>query len=112
MEVEELSRKFHDIYQQEAKRQADLGIDKVRHPDNYDDLPERTKEYDRVLARYVIAYAQSKFASAIEEAAKVALSFTICDFDRRLAPMPDEEMKVAYKIAAEIRNLLNPGGAV
>lgn len=52
--IEKLSRKFHEIYQTEAKRQADLGIDKVRHPDNYDVLPERTKEYDRVLARYII----------------------------------------------------------
>ena len=53
-EIEKLSSKFHDIYQEEAKRQSDLGLDEVRHPDKYEDLPERTKEYDRVLARYVI----------------------------------------------------------
>ena len=52
--VEELSNDFHAIYQKEAKRQAMLDLDEVRHPDKYDDLPERTKEYDRVLARYVL----------------------------------------------------------
>jgi hypothetical protein len=48
-EVETLARKFHEIYQVEAKRQGD-----VRHPDGYDSLPENIKEYDRVLARYVL----------------------------------------------------------
>ena len=47
--VETLSREFHQIYQEEAKRQGD-----VRHPDNYDSLPENIKEFDRVLARYVL----------------------------------------------------------
>jgi len=53
-DVESLSRKFHAIYQKEARRQAGTGDDTVRHPDEYDDLPERTKEYDRVLARFVL----------------------------------------------------------
>ena len=47
---ESLSRQFHEIYQQEAKRQGD-----VRHQDSYDDLPEHVKELDRVLARFVLA---------------------------------------------------------
>lgn len=69
-EVEELAKKFHDIYQLEAKRQSDLGIDKVRHPDNYDDLPERTKEYDRVLARYVLSEISS-LKEKLAEAGKI-----------------------------------------
>lgn len=48
--VEKLAAEFHDIYQQEAKRQGD-----VRHHDDYDQLPENIKEFDRVLARYVLA---------------------------------------------------------
>lgn len=52
--VEILSAKLHAIYQQEARRQAGTGEDTVRHPDDYDALPEHTKEYDRVLARYIL----------------------------------------------------------
>lgn len=48
-DVEQLAAKFHDIYQQEAKRQGD-----VRHKDSYADLSENIKEFDRVLARYVL----------------------------------------------------------
>lgn len=47
--VEALSRKFHEVYQREAKRQGD-----VRHEDRYEDLSEDVKEFDRVLARYVL----------------------------------------------------------
>lgn len=56
--IEELSAKFREIYQIEAKRQGD-----VRHHDSYDDLTENIKEFDRVLARYVLEYV----ASAIRE---------------------------------------------
>lgn len=48
-EVEELSSQLHDIYIKEAKRQGD-----VRHKDKYADLPENIKEFDRVLARFII----------------------------------------------------------
>lgn len=48
-DVESLASKFHEIYQAEAKRQGD-----VRHKDAYTDLPENIKEFDRVLARYVL----------------------------------------------------------
>jgi hypothetical protein len=47
--VETLAAKFHEIYQVEAKRQG-----AVRHKDAYADLPENIKEFDRVLARYVL----------------------------------------------------------
>jgi hypothetical protein len=52
--VERLSAKLHAIYQDEARRQAGTGDDAVRHPDDYAALPEHTKEYDRVLARYIL----------------------------------------------------------
>lgn len=53
--IEDLSRTLHDVYQLEAKRQAGTGDDTVRHPDDYASLPEHTKEYDRVLARFILA---------------------------------------------------------
>jgi len=48
-EVEALAREFHSVYQKEAARQG-----KKRHPDDYDELSEQIKEFDRVLARHVI----------------------------------------------------------
>ena len=51
IDVEELSARFHDIYQKEAHRRGD-----VRHADAYADLSDATKEWDRVLARWVIAH--------------------------------------------------------
>ena len=62
-EVEALSAKFHEIYMQEAKRQGD-----VRHKDAYADLPENVKEFDRVLARYVLTEIQDQVAAALREA--------------------------------------------
>lgn len=47
--VEALAEKLHEIYQQEAHRQGD-----VRHKDDYADLPDNIKEFDRVLARYIL----------------------------------------------------------
>jgi hypothetical protein len=48
--IERLAREFHEVYQAEAKRQGD-----VRHHDDYDQLSERIKDFDRALARHVIA---------------------------------------------------------
>jgi len=53
--IEELSAKFHEIYQEEAKRQGD-----VRHKDDYNELSENIKEFDRVLARWVLQNFQIK----------------------------------------------------
>lgn len=53
--IESLSAELHALYQQEARRQAGTGEDTVRHPDDYASLPEHTKEYDRVLARFILA---------------------------------------------------------
>lgn len=47
-DVETLAAQFHAVYQGEARRQGD-----VRHAEYYDQLPENTKEFDRVLARYI-----------------------------------------------------------
>ena len=54
--VEALSRRFHAVYQAEAKRQYAADLDNVRHPDDYDALDEHTKDYDRVLARDVLRF--------------------------------------------------------
>jgi hypothetical protein len=48
-QVESLSAELHSLYQAEAKRQGD-----VRHHDNYADLNENIKEFDRVLARFIL----------------------------------------------------------
>ena len=69
-DVEKLSAELHAIYQKEAKRQAGTGEDEVRHPDDYNSLPEHTKEYDRVLARYVITLLVQERRAVIEAIAK------------------------------------------
>jgi hypothetical protein len=51
VELEVLSARLHEIYQKEAHRRGD-----VRHADAYEDLPEATKEWDRVLARWILAH--------------------------------------------------------
>lgn len=68
--VEALSKILHDIYQKEAHRQEDLGIGNVRHYDEYEKLSEPVKEFDRVLARYILereASHQQKLLTEIEE---------------------------------------------
>lgn len=55
-QVELLSARLHDIYQQEAHRRGD-----VRHADDYDDLAEETKEWDRVLARWILTHWTPNF---------------------------------------------------
>ena len=98
--MENLSRKFHEIYQLEAKRQSDLGTDKVRHPDNYDELPERTKEYDRVLARHVLILLAEVRAQEREKCIKVAQLFGITGSSNCL---PDCNCRCSYEIAQSIR---------
>jgi hypothetical protein len=56
VDLELLSARFHEVYQIEAHRRGD-----VRHADAYDDLSEATKEWDRVLARYVLANFTANF---------------------------------------------------
>lgn len=53
--VEVLARTLHLIYQEEASRQGD-----VRHADSYEALPDNIKEFDRVLARFILANFTSK----------------------------------------------------
>lgn len=47
-DTETRSAEAHAIYQEEAHRRGD-----IRHPDAYVDLSESTKEWDRVLVRWV-----------------------------------------------------------
>lgn len=56
--LEQLAEAFHHVYQQEARRQAKLGADAVRHPDEYAALPEHTKDYDRALAIFVLDHLE------------------------------------------------------
>jgi histidine triad (HIT) family protein len=59
--VEAISAKLHEIYQAEAHRRGD-----VRHADAYDDLSEAVKEWDRVLARWILAHWTPRFDSTNE----------------------------------------------
>jgi hypothetical protein len=56
VDLEALSARLHEVYQKEAHRRGD-----VRHADAYADLPEATKEWDRVLARWVLAHWTPRF---------------------------------------------------
>ena len=49
-ELEKLAAQLHEVYMQEARRQGD-----VRHHERYRNLPENTKDFDRALARWIIA---------------------------------------------------------
>lgn len=51
MDIEALSARLHEIYQKEAHRRGD-----VRHADDYAALSEPTKEWDRVLARWIVEH--------------------------------------------------------
>ena len=66
-EVETLSAQLHEIYMAEAKRQGD-----VRHADRYEDLPENIKEFDRVLARFIIDEKRKAFLAGFDTAAEAA----------------------------------------
>lgn len=54
--IEAIATRLHDVYQKEAHRRGD-----ARHADAYDDLSEATKEWDRVLARWIVAHWTPKF---------------------------------------------------
>jgi hypothetical protein len=56
--VEERSADAHGVYQQEAHQRGD-----VRHPDAYADLSEATKEWDRVLVRWVLSATREQLHS-------------------------------------------------
>jgi DNA anti-recombination protein RmuC len=59
-ELEELSSRLHDIYQKEAHRRHKASGEKIWHADNYCDLSEETKEWDRVLARWILDHFELK----------------------------------------------------
>ena len=89
-DVEDLAAKFHDIYQQEAKRQGD-----IRHKDAYADLSENIKEFDRVLVRYALMREKQ----AVEKAEAV--------MKERCAQEIDSDVidTVAHRDAQRIRSL-------
>lgn len=55
IDIEALSARLHDIYQKEAHRRGD-----VRHLDDYAELSEDVKEWDRV-ARWIVEHWTPKF---------------------------------------------------
>jgi hypothetical protein len=59
VDIEMLSAALHSVYQAEAHRRGD-----VRHADRYEDLPEATKEWDRVLARWIVRHWTPAFDPA------------------------------------------------
>ena len=64
--VEELAAQLHDIYQTEAHRQGD-----VRHADEYASLSDDIKEFDRVMARFILAREQ-RHAEELDRLRKLA----------------------------------------
>ena len=56
IDIEALSARLHEVYQKEAHRRGD-----VRHDDDYAALSEPTKEWDRVLARWIVEYWRPVF---------------------------------------------------
>lgn len=48
--IEELAAELHEVYMKEATRHGD-----VRHAEDYNDLPENIKEFDRALARFILS---------------------------------------------------------
>jgi hypothetical protein len=69
--VEALSELLHAIYQAEARRQSETGEDTVRHPDDYAALPEHIKQYDRVLAKFILG-REKRLRERVEELEEVA----------------------------------------
>ena len=61
-DIEELSAELHEVYMKEAARQGD-----VRHAEDYNELPERIKEFDRALARHIIAREKAILLAHAEE---------------------------------------------
>lgn len=59
LDLEVLSARLHEVYQKEAHRRGD-----VRHADRYEDLSEATKEWDRVLARWIVTNFAPRFDPA------------------------------------------------
>ena len=78
-EIEELSVKLHEIYQIEAKRQGD-----VRHSDDYYSLSENTKEYDRVLARFIISYAKERVIEKLNIVREISTESEVIDWARNV----------------------------
>lgn len=67
-EVEKLSAELHDIYQKEARRQEGLGIGSRWHYDEYHKLSEPVKDFDRVLARFILDRLGKEYRRGIKDA--------------------------------------------
>lgn len=86
--IEQLSAHLHSLYQTEAKRQGD-----IRHHDDYEALPENIKEFDRVLARYII----SREAELVKGVENKRRGIEDSQVSTMLSPLlRDNEMKYIY----------------
>jgi len=61
-ELEEISAAFHKVYQLEAEKQGDK-----RHKDNYKELSENIKQFDRVLVLHVLKALELAFLELDKE---------------------------------------------
>jgi hypothetical protein len=97
--IEELATELHEVYMKEATRQGD-----VRHAEDYSELPENIKEFDRALARFILSrerlilekigkltYAISAIQMLIEEDIEERKGFT---FNRKkMLDIAEEALK-------------------
>jgi hypothetical protein len=97
--IEELATELHEVYMKEATRHGD-----VRHAEDYNDLPENIKEFDRALARFILSrerlilekigkltYAISAIQMLIEEDIEERKGFT---FNRKkMLDIAEEALK-------------------
>lgn len=67
-ELDQLAAELHWVYQAEAKRQGD-----VRHPERYADLPENIKQYDRVLAKFILERQSQRDPELVRKGVKAGL---------------------------------------
>ena len=111
--LEELSAELHTIYMLEAERQAkELGRP-VRHKQDYYELEEPTKEYDRVLARYILlreAKIKGRFSSQLsklESALNMAKHFIRNNSDDcpELLSRIEEALSTLKEKSSEIKNI-------
>jgi hypothetical protein len=64
--IEELATELHEVYMKEATRQGD-----VRHAEDYSELPENIKEFDRALARFILSRERLLLEKIIEPMKKI-----------------------------------------
>ena len=93
--IETLAAQLHAIYQHEAKRQY------PRKPHSYDyaDLPENIKEFDRVLARFILE-REASLTARLEQAERERNDYS------DMAKQSTSEKLIAQATNAALRQVL------